>query len=208
MIFRLRNLRRLTTFCRLPVRRLLTALMLLGYLAATIGYPEYRAAVSKESSEPFPCQHSACGCRTAEQCRKNCCCHTKQEKIAWALARGIDPNRVAILTPEESQRYVARKPAVCCQKAKKACCSKKAKAPQTTERSCCQKQTPPAGVSFVVGIHAQKCRGTGVDWIQSGFVALPPAPVILALAPPAAPGVSVALPSYLSPTLGKLVRPG
>jgi hypothetical protein len=177
-------------------------------LAATIGYPEYRAAVSKESSEPFPCQHRSCGCRTAEQCRKSCCCHTKESKIAWALERGIDPSRVAILTPEEVSHYAAHKPAACCHTAKKACCSNKMATRPAEPRSCCAKKAVPTGLSFVLGIQAQECRGSGVDWIQAGFVALPPEPVTLAILQPATSSTTADPPAYLSPTLETLVPPG
>lgn len=182
--------------------------MLLGYLGATIGYPQYRPAVGKASSEPFPCQHSACGCRTADQCRKSCCCHSKETKIAWALARGIDPNRVAVLTPEESAYYAAKKAVTCCQTPKKACCSHKSPGDTPSSRSCCSKAATAGGLDFVLGIQAQKCRGNGVDWIQAGFVALPPETVILTLAQPEVPRTLLDQPSYLSPVLGKLVRPG
>lgn len=211
MIVRFRYFRRLKKAWLRPaplLRRWVTAVMLLAYLAATIGYPEYRAAASKESGEPFPCQHSVCGCRTAEQCRKSCCCHTKESKIAWALERGIDPNRVAILTPEESARYAQRKPATCCHPAKKGCCSSQTTSGSTESRSCCAKKAPPGGLSFVLGIQAQKCRGSSMDWIQAGFVALPPEPVTLAIMQRATSSTIADPPGYLSPTLEKLVPPG
>lgn len=40
--------------------------------------------VGKDTSAPFPCQHRACGCRSAQQCWKKCCCFTNTQKVAWA----------------------------------------------------------------------------------------------------------------------------
>lgn len=47
--------------------------------------------VEKDSSEPYPCQRRACGCRPAEQCWKKCCCFANAEKVAWARANGVTP---------------------------------------------------------------------------------------------------------------------
>lgn len=189
------------------LRRLLVALMLVGYLAASVGYPSYRPAAGKESEQPFPCQHRACGCRTAEQCRRSCCCHSKATKITWALERGIDPSRVAILTPEEVAYYSQHKVAPAVAQAKQACCHQSTSAAKPKQSACCSKRPAP-GFNFVLGIQAQKCRGSGVDWIQAGFIALPPDPVGLALIEPAAAlSGATALP-YLSPTKGQLARPG
>jgi len=32
------------------------------------------------ASADFPCAHHDCGCKTAEQCRRHCCCHPKREQ--------------------------------------------------------------------------------------------------------------------------------
>ena len=37
----------------------------------------------------FPCENSSCGCASAVQCWKSCCCNTLEEKIAWAKANGV-----------------------------------------------------------------------------------------------------------------------
>lgn len=43
----------------------------------------------KDQSEPFPCQNRPCGCRSAEQCWKKCCCFNNSQKIAWAKANSV-----------------------------------------------------------------------------------------------------------------------
>ena len=205
------SLRRVRVSVALTRRAVVNLVLMVAYLTAVIGYPDYRPVASKEAGEPYPCQFSSCGCRTREQCRTSCCCHTKAEKVAWAQARGIDPNRVAVLTAAE-QTQLARgiaKPASECQKCSsgmKCCCQ--AKAQVVKKPSCCDKKPAPAGLKFVLGIEAQKCRGAGVDWIQAGFVALPPQAVTITLAQPVSSATAVVSQRYLSPTLGRLERPG
>lgn len=38
----------------------------------------------KDTSQPFPCQNRTCGCCSADQCWKKCCCFTNQQKVSWA----------------------------------------------------------------------------------------------------------------------------
>lgn len=153
--------------------------MIVSYGFANVGYPVWEPVVGK-GDVAFPCQFSACGCRTAEQCRKACCCHTKQQKIAWAVDRGIDPVRVAVLTAEEK---ASAKP------------------------SCCSQGAGKRQLRFVLAVEARKCTGAGVEWIQAGFVAVPPHPVEFVIALPQVVAVDEVLPSYLPPVSGQLLRP-
>ncbi len=38
----------------------------------------------KDTSQPFPCQNRTCGCCSADQCWKKCCCFTNRQKVSWA----------------------------------------------------------------------------------------------------------------------------
>jgi hypothetical protein len=76
-------------------------LCLLGYMAAVVGYP--LPAVVQKSGAPFPCQHHACGCVNAEQCWRDCCCFTPQEKLAWARENHVTPPTYAELALDASQ---------------------------------------------------------------------------------------------------------
>ncbi len=160
-------------------RAVVSLLMLVSYGLANVGYPVWEPVVGK-GSVAFPCQFSACGCRTAEQCRKGCCCHTKQQKIARAVDRGIDPERVAVLTTEEK---AAVKP------------------------SCCSQGSGKGQLRFVLAVEARKCTGAGIEWIQAGFVAVPPRPVEFVIAPPQVAAVDEVWTSYLPPVSGQLLRP-
>lgn len=57
--------------------------------------PAVRRVVSpgpgKDLSVPFPCQHRACGCRTAAQCAKKCCCFTPSQKRVWGRQNRVNP---------------------------------------------------------------------------------------------------------------------
>ena len=185
-------------------------LLIVAYLGTIVGYPYYRPLASRLNEAPYPCQFGKCGCKTREQCRTSCCCHTKAEKIQWALERGLDPNTVAVLTEAEQEKYDSpQKLVVRPVSAKKSCCASKA---VKETKSCCAKKPeakPEEGrVVFVLGIDAQKCRGTGVEWIQAGFVALPPPAVKVTITQPEETVVFAVAASYLSPTLGQPGRPG
>lgn len=59
----------------------------------------------KDLSEPFPCQHRPCGCQSAEQCWKSCCCYTNQQKVAWARAHQVAiPDYVVAAASKEAQQ--------------------------------------------------------------------------------------------------------
>jgi len=78
------------TFWR-PLRRRLPAVFaLLAYLTAALGMPLPNLA-HKDRSQLFPCQNHACGCQSAEQCWRHCCCFTPEEHWAWARANHVEP---------------------------------------------------------------------------------------------------------------------
>lgn len=180
-----RPVRWLFAAARRCARRAIACAMMLSFLLANFGYPVWEPVTAK-GDVPFPCQFSRCGCQTLEQCRQSCCRHSKREKVAWALARGIDPDQIAILTPEEKFQYTfeARakvqiaKTDSCCSP-KPSCCSK-----GSHQAEACATSESPAELRWVLAIAAQKCRGTAVDWLQAGFVTEPPAVVMLSIEVP------------------------
>ena len=76
-------------------RRLIAVGAILAYLAAAIGLPLPPAVVIKDGGKPFPCQGHACGCQTAEECWRHCCCHTPEERWAWAEEHNVIPPEYA-----------------------------------------------------------------------------------------------------------------
>lgn len=69
----------------------ITLLLLAVFLAALLPFPLSigRSVLSKDLSEPFPCQDRPCACRTAAQCKKQCCCFTAEQKQAWGQRHGV-----------------------------------------------------------------------------------------------------------------------
>ena len=99
-------------------RRLMSLLALLCLAAILLPLPIAPVAQNnsgKDTSQPFPCQNRPCGCRSAEQCWKKCCCFTNSQKVAWAKANGVDlPNYV--LAAAKKETAIAKKPCALCSK--------------------------------------------------------------------------------------------
>lgn len=187
------------------LRAVVSLLMIASLGLAQFGYPVWKV-VAKNGDRPFPCQFSNCGCKTAEQCRTSCCCHTKRERVAWAVQRGIDPDEVAILTLNEKLEFTfaanlaqPKQAESCCQaKAQSSCCS---------PESAVAVEKGTSELQWVLAITAHRCRGTGVEWIEAGMVAQPPLPVAFVVEPLTACVVSSTQPIYFSVAGDPLLRP-
>jgi hypothetical protein len=53
------------------------------------GIPLPSPATVARSAERYPCEDCGCGCRSAEQCWRHCCCLTNRQKIDWASRNGV-----------------------------------------------------------------------------------------------------------------------
>jgi hypothetical protein len=185
-------------FRRPLLRRLCSGLALVAYLAAAVGFP-LPAAARKEQTQPFPCQDHPCGCRTAEDCWRHCCCYSPEQRLAWARAHHVQPPDYAEKpsgTGWQTVRLRDRDKAPV--KACGACCSlprcQKTHSPAGS-RSCCQtachhsltfqpaaavpaKKAAPAsraGLRWALGWNAPDCQGLSTMWISSGAAVPPPA---------------------------------
>jgi len=69
--------------------------------------------VEKDLSQPFPCQNRPCGCRSAEQCWKKCCCFTNSQKVAWAKANGVSLPDYVMAAAEKETATVKKSCALC-----------------------------------------------------------------------------------------------
>ena len=72
---------------RKAVRRLVGLGVLFGISAVVLPFPvkvdvPFSSNADKDLSKPFPCMNRPCGCRSAEQCWKKCCCFTDLQKVA------------------------------------------------------------------------------------------------------------------------------
>jgi len=126
-------------------RRLVSLCTLCALLFGAIGVPMPRL-VTKDQSQPFPCQRRACGCMDAASCWKSCCCHSNREKVAWAKDRGVEiPDFVVVAAEQEGTL--------------KTCCTAKA---SEARRFCDVKKSSLKEVialRLVIVDDARKCQG-------------------------------------------------
>ena len=111
-------MKRIPDISRKAFRRLLSLLALLCLAAILLPLPIAPVAQidpGKDTSQPFPCQNRPCGCRSAEQCWKKCCCFTNSQKVAWAKVNGVElPDYV--LAAAKKETVTAKKPCALCSK--------------------------------------------------------------------------------------------
>ncbi len=140
-----------------PVRRRLTAAgALLAYLAATVGLPLPPPPIIKDGGKPFPCQGRACGCQTAEECWRHCCCMSPEERWAWAAEHQVTPPAYAEKPATNDWRTKPIR-----EQAHSETCP------------CCREKTAPVGWGLVAS--ALRCHGQSTQWLTTGTVpATPP----------------------------------
>lgn len=144
-------------------------------------------AADKDRSAPFPCQDRPCGCRSAAQCWKKCCCFSHSQKVEWARRYKVRvPAFVKRAAEHESERQGTA--AVCC-KTKAVAPGQSPDRPSTcrplnsgsllkraadTDVNPSKSTLPPAGT--VLQVAAQECQGlsTHLVWVETA-----PAPACL-----------------------------
>lgn len=138
-------------------RRLTAAGALLAYLAATVGLPLPPSPIVKDGGKAFPCQGRACGCQTAEECWRHCCCTTPEERWVWAAEHHVQP-------PDYAERPVSdgwRTTPIREQASSETC-------------ACCRGKSTPVPWGHTAS--ALRCRGLCTQWLTTGIVpATPPA---------------------------------
>ena len=157
-------------------RRLSVGVALLAYLIAAVGVP-LPAYVRKQSSTPFPCQHHACGCATAEQCWQDCCCYSPEQKLAWAHENHVQPPEslvAQVASIRATASHCAAKPSGQC------CAHRNATAvvhehdehdQVSCEHASCHEQDGSTGeMTLVIGSLARTCRGLASSWCTCGAV--------------------------------------
>jgi hypothetical protein len=139
--------------------RFICLLIVLGICGSTIPLPNGQRA-EKDLSEPFPCQHRACGCQSATQCWKTCCCFTNAQKVAWAEQHRIKlPKFVLVAAAREATQH---------ELCSKSCCKKAARAPGAptpdAPKTASVKVVEPAGAQYVIAVLVEECQGNGWSW--------------------------------------------
>jgi hypothetical protein len=169
------------SFFRSKAKRRATALIaLVAYLVTATGVP-LPVHAAKGDGQPFPCQHHACGCATAEQCWRQCCCFTPQEKLAWARKNGVIPPahlvlEVAALAPDDHDND---------NPPRGRCCARRDESPREHSMcdedhhdhdgcTSCEHSEQSTSSGLIIGIAAMKCRGLSTLWCATGAVIPPP----------------------------------
>lgn len=164
---------RLNTSVRPTAHRLISLCMVAALLAGIVPLPVGSSPrVTKDFSQPFPCQHHACGCRSAEQCWKKCCCFTNQQKLAWAIKHQVKPPAFVVVAAKTEQAGVGQRDRLCCEKTKPK--------PTCTSRRCRHdsNSVPTSDVTetstdVVIASLAQQCRGESTFWNSLPWTIVP-----------------------------------
>src|SRR4051812_24287052 len=90
----------------LVARRSVSIVTLITYAALIFGFP-LPVAARKSTGQPYPCQGNRCGCLTAEQCWRSCCCTTPAQRLAWAREHGVTPPAYAECPSDTPKRQTA-----------------------------------------------------------------------------------------------------
>ncbi len=101
--------------------------------------------------ERFPCENCPCGCASAAFCWDKCCCHSDEEKLAWAQKEGVTPPDFLVKRVHgRDTRIVAKhtRPDACCDQMyiapapSKSCCSSREQSNSKSTRTCCSGKRP------------------------------------------------------------------
>jgi hypothetical protein len=153
-------------------RRCACGALLAMYVVTVAGVPLPAGAISKKTGEMFPCMDCPCGCDSAEQCWRSCCCHTLAKRMDWAREHGMRPPEYAI---DEARRQKidlcwldnhAESPG------EKTCCAAKV---GHGKLCCCRHSDEHVAkdnsetASHIVVWRALACRGQSMNW----FAAVP-----------------------------------
>ena len=159
-------------------------LCLVAFVMATMGLP-LPISSSKDRSVAFPCQNSPCGCQNAEQCWKSCCCHSLEERLAWAKRNDVTPPKyVAALKLANSTSTSSSLRTSCCTKSatfgdQQTCCSNehaRAKPAGETHDPSTSESNEFSGT--VLLLSAFQCKGLTMNWVATGIPVLPRMAVI------------------------------
>lgn len=151
--------------------RRLFCLLLIGWFATValgVPLPTGETAKPQVAGERFPCENCPCGCKSAQHCWSNCCCHSLSERLAWARREGVTPPAFVLAAVKETPR-----PACC--STSRSCCSKQA--------SCCSPKrvakspTPKKNDKRVVVLKALQCQG--ISFASQSITLAPPPPLVL-----------------------------
>lgn len=149
------------------LRHSISAMLLIAFVVTATGVPLTITNRPHKSNERFPCATSSCGCQSAEQCWRSCCCSTFSERLAWARKHGVRPPDFAIAQARAAGIDVSR--FATSKEAKLACHSKSCcdAAPAKVVHSCCSPAKSTQSDRTVIAWQALKCSGHSMNWLAA-----------------------------------------
>lgn len=161
------------------IRRATGILLLASLIAAQlpISLPTLLPIHPNELSQAYPCQNRPCGCRSAEQCRKKCCCFTSSQKQDWASRKDV-PNEIATASVAEIKTSPATTRRTCCPTSANSATEKKklaSGAPTADENLAKSGSDSKRRSRILIGLFAQQCQGIEVSWTGQFLFVLPSA---------------------------------
>lgn len=159
------------------MRRALAVLLVLSLACAMLPLT-LPGSQSKDLTEAFPCQHHACGCRSAAQCWKSCCCFTNAQKVEWARRENVKLPDFVIVAAAQEQSAKTKKSSCCSSHRRGASSSHIAVATAAksdlSEPHTNSKQGTSNVSRVVIGWNALKCQGVESDITAGCIVAVLP----------------------------------
>lgn len=170
-----RSIRQITTGWQ---HAILVCLLVCSVGLSAFGIPVPRF-LPKDTTQPFPCQSRRCGCSDAASCWRSCCCHTNEQKVAWARRMNVTPPKfVVVAAARETQQRNS-----CCdsQASSKrnagtnSCCSSKTSSSQLAEKSAKPRSSSVAQrttmrIDLIRIEEARNCQGQIDQWMRSQCV--------------------------------------
>jgi hypothetical protein len=170
-------------------RRFVSAMLAAMYVVTAAGIPLPAGNPTRKSGELFPCSDDACGCVSAEQCWRSCCCHSLAERFEWAREHKVRPPEFAIAEARRagidiswSQDLTAPGSAGGISGAESMVCSTLKKSPaepganglvaMAKVRCCCSERHAHGSsnsktASRVIGWKALNCQGHSANWLAA-----------------------------------------
>ncbi len=184
----LAQLRRLRRGFRRYARQCVSAALLVPLVVVATGVP-IPSAPPATTAERYPCEACHCGCASADQCWRHCCCHSLAERLAWALRNNVRPPDFALADarqasldvsdwiPGDECRQTSPVRTCCVDRSEPAvessCCSHHRPTPAATgdRAPCCSRssvatKTAPS-TDYVVAWRAMACNGQSLDSVAT-----------------------------------------
>jgi len=169
-----------------------------GFLVANTGLPVIQPVDGprgKDLGKPFLCQDRPCGCMSADECLRGCCCFSASQRLAWAHEHDVEAPAELLAEAKHEQRVQDEHGHGdnCCAADATKTLATKSTASRATAAACatCDEAHADAGlhpsdnrpedggwrVTLIVGRMAGQCRGLGPLSVLA-FSALPPCAVV------------------------------